>query len=144
MYERLFICLAVLILTLFPLSAFAGNIDPYNDGSQYAWGENVGWISFAPTGGGVCIDSSGKFIGKAWGENIGWISFNSTGPVTFGVTTSWQAYQPPTIGYSPTSFSFSATKGGANPPSQTLDIGRPGGGSGKLSWRVSSNAQWLR
>jgi hypothetical protein len=66
-----------------------------NDGeghlSGFAWGENIGWINFAPTGGGVTIDPvTGNFSGLAWGENIGWISFASTGPVTYGVTTSWQ------------------------------------------------------
>ena len=76
MYERLFICLAVLILTLFPLSAFAGNIDPYNDGSQYAYGENVGWINFEPSQGpGVTVTGTGV-TGYAWGENIGWISLS--------------------------------------------------------------------
>ena len=44
--------------------------------SGYAWGENVGWINFAPTGGGVSANSSGDLYGYAWGENIGWLSFN--------------------------------------------------------------------
>ena len=44
--------------------------------SGYAWGENVGWIDFAPTGGGVSANSSGDLYGYAWGENIGWLSFN--------------------------------------------------------------------
>ncbi len=35
---------ATLILTL-ATTAFAENIDPDNDGSQYGYGENVGWIS---------------------------------------------------------------------------------------------------
>jgi len=26
--------------------SFAENIDPYDDGSQYAYGENVGWLCF--------------------------------------------------------------------------------------------------
>ena len=46
--------------------------------SGYAWGENVGWIDFAPTGGGVSANSSGDLYGYAWGENIGWLSFNCT------------------------------------------------------------------
>ncbi|MDY6950446.1 MAG: hypothetical protein SWE60_02960, partial [Thermodesulfobacteriota bacterium] len=28
------------------------NIDPDNDDSQYAWGENVGWINLEPEGDG--------------------------------------------------------------------------------------------
>jgi hypothetical protein len=47
----------------------------------------------------------------------------------------------PTISFSPSSFSFSATQGGANPPSQTLHIWNSGGGT--LSWSVSDDATWL-
>ncbi|MGH7227827.1 MAG: PQQ-dependent sugar dehydrogenase [Nitrospiraceae bacterium] len=48
---------------------------------------------------------------------------------------------PPTIGLSPTSFSFAAFQGGANPAPQTLNITNTGGGT--LSWSVSDNALWL-
>src|SRR5215468_3964787 len=86
----------------------AGNIDPDNQGDQYAWGENVGWINFKPsqgpgvtvTGtsvsgfawgenvgwinlspdfGGVNNDGVGRLSGFAWGENVGWINFAPTG-----------------------------------------------------------------
>jgi hypothetical protein len=68
-----------------------------NDGagnlSGYAWGENVGWINFEPTGGGVRIDpASGVFSGYAWGENIGWINFASNGKP---VKTSWRGNTTP-------------------------------------------------
>ena len=86
--------------------AFAQNINPYNDGSQWAYGENVGWFNFEPgqgtgvtvaaktvTGfvwqenigwinlgampyGGVVNDGNGNLSGWAWGENVGWISFS--------------------------------------------------------------------
>jgi hypothetical protein len=70
------------ILIFFPLIASAGNIDPDNDGSQYAWGENVGWINFEPSEGeGVTVTNS-AVTGKAWGENIGWINLS---PATGGV-----------------------------------------------------------
>jgi hypothetical protein len=84
----------------------AENIDPYDANSQYAWGENVGWLNFEPsqgpgvtvgdtqlTGyawaenvgwinlsptsyGGVVNDGTGQLSGHAWGENVGWINFN--------------------------------------------------------------------
>ena len=44
----------------------------------YAWGENIGWISFGPSAHhtGVGIDlTTGNLSGYAWGENTGWISF---------------------------------------------------------------------
>ena len=63
-----------------------------NDGaghlSGYAWGANVGWINFYPTGDEqVTIDpASGEFDGYAWGENIGWIHLHGTGPVEWSVS----------------------------------------------------------
>ena len=103
------------ILTILALAsvASAGNIDPYEDDSQYAYGENVGWLNFEPsegngvhvsetqlTGyvwaenigwinlwpenyGGVVNDGAGNLSGYAWGENVGWINFN---PSYGGVT----------------------------------------------------------
>jgi hypothetical protein len=44
-------------------------------------------------------------------------------------------YLPPKIGYSPTSFSFSANQGGSNPSNQALNISNIGGGI-LSSWRV--------
>ena len=86
-------------------ATFAENIDPDDDGSQYAYGENIGWLNFKPslgpgvtvtddmvTGfvwaenigwvnlspaahGGVVNDGEGNLSGHAWGENVGWINF---------------------------------------------------------------------
>ncbi|MGH7146814.1 MAG: BACON domain-containing protein [Nitrospiraceae bacterium] len=50
--------------------------------------------------------------------------------------------EPPAIGVSPTSLSFTATQGGANPVTQTLSISNTGAGT--LNWTVSDNAAWLR
>jgi len=47
----------------------------------------------------------------------------------------------PAIGTSPTSLSFSATQGGANPATQTVSISNTGGGT--LNWTASDNAPWL-
>ena len=46
-----------------------------------------------------------------------------------------------TIGYSPTSFSFTGTQGILDPPNQMLSISNAGGGT--LSWSISDNANWL-
>jgi hypothetical protein len=46
-----------------------------------------------------------------------------------------------TIGFSPSSLSFSADEGGANPASQTLTIWNSG--EGTLSWWLSDSATWL-
>lgn len=71
-----FILLAmVLLVAVWSSHAFAGNIDPGNDGSAYAYGENVGWINLNPSNGGVTVFDSALY-GYAWGENVGWVNFN--------------------------------------------------------------------
>jgi len=75
------------------VNLFAENIDPYDDGSQYAWGENIGWVNFEPNvpepnaGAQVAGDEVTGFV---WAENIGWISLScentsSCGAVDYGV-----------------------------------------------------------
>lgn len=67
-----------LLLGLWVSAVFAGNIDPLDDGSRFAWGENVGWINFEPSDGpGVTVTDS-AVTGMAWGENIGWINLSPT------------------------------------------------------------------
>ncbi len=65
-----------------------GNVTNDNEGNLagYGWSENAGWINFAPTNGGVVINSSGEFTGQALGENIGWIIFGGD----YKVKTDWQ------------------------------------------------------
>jgi hypothetical protein len=69
-----------LLLLLFCTAGFAENIDPNDDGSQHAWGENTGWINLEPGGdGGPGVEvSDDTLTGSMWGENIGWISLNPT------------------------------------------------------------------
>jgi hypothetical protein len=105
--KKYFIIIAALFLCRVNLRA--ENIDPYKDGSQYAYGENIGWINFEPSAtegvhvdsnnldgfiwaenigwinlspstGGVANDGSGNLSGYAWGENVGWINFDPNVP----------------------------------------------------------------
>ncbi len=39
---KIFKMIFILILVLHPIGIFAGNIDPDNDGSKYAWGRMSG------------------------------------------------------------------------------------------------------
>ncbi len=59
------------------VNLYAENIDPYEDGSQYAYGENVGWLNFEPNvvdpNVGATVTSE-KLTGFIWAENIGWIN----------------------------------------------------------------------
>lgn len=76
---------AVLPLLLLCTSIYAENIDRDNDGHQWSWGENVGWLDFEPNGqGGVSVGEY-ALSGAAWGENIGWIYLD---PNNFGGVTN--------------------------------------------------------
>lgn len=69
------------ILLFFCSTGYAAeNIDPDNDGSQYAYGENVGWLNGEPDGnGGPGVEVSDlELTGYIWGENIGWINLSPT------------------------------------------------------------------
>jgi hypothetical protein len=62
-------------------AAIAENVDPDVNGSQYAWGENVGWINAEPANSDTPIPqglmSGGLAVtGYMWGENIGWINMS--------------------------------------------------------------------
>jgi hypothetical protein len=60
------------------LVAWAENIDPFNSGDQYTWGENVGWLNAEPGGdGGPGVQvTETQLTGYMWGENIGWVSMS--------------------------------------------------------------------
>jgi hypothetical protein len=66
--------------------SYGVNHDGAGNLSGYAWSPTVGWINFAPTHGGVTIDTNtGSFDGYAWSENVGWICFRGTGSVAYNV-----------------------------------------------------------
>ena len=111
--KRIQLTISVFTILIFISILSAENIDPYENNSQYAYGENVGWLNFEPaegpgvhvaeselTGfvwaenigwinlspasyGGVLNDGAGNLSGYAWGENVGWINF---APTNGGVT----------------------------------------------------------
>lgn len=67
-----------LVLGLGDSATFAGNIDLYD---KYAYGENVGWLNFAPNEGpGVTVNND-YVTGFVWAENIGWVNLS---PTTYG------------------------------------------------------------
>jgi hypothetical protein len=83
------------LLALLSGPALAENVDPAEDGSQYAWAENTGWINAEPLGDGGPGMQVGDFAltGWLWGENIGWISLScenrgSCGSVDYRVTNN--------------------------------------------------------
>ncbi len=59
--------------------SYGENIDPDDDGSQYAYGENVGWLNFEPNIAGPNVGatvSSSELTGFIWAENIGWVNLD--------------------------------------------------------------------
>lgn len=73
-------------LVLFFCSAvYAENIDPLDDGSQWAWSENVGWLNFEPSEGPGVTVSDTDVTGYVWAENIGWINLS---PASYGGVTN--------------------------------------------------------
>jgi hypothetical protein len=70
------------------VNLYAENIDPYEDDSQYGWGENIGWLNFEPNisepNVGARVSSEG-LTGFIWAENIGWINLS---PSTYGGVVS--------------------------------------------------------
>ena len=80
--------LVVVLLFSASVAALAENIDPDNDGSQHAWGENVGWLNAEPSGEGgpgVQVDDF-ELTGYMWGENVGWLSLSCKNGSTCGTT----------------------------------------------------------
>jgi hypothetical protein len=80
----LFILLAVMAGS----PARAENIDPAGDGSQYGWGENVGWINAEPSGDagpGVAVEDF-RLTGWMWSEHDGWISLSCENTGSCGTT----------------------------------------------------------
>jgi RHS repeat-associated protein len=71
----------VALLVLFCSQAvLAGNVDPLETGSQWAWGENAGWLNFDPAGdpsggSGVTVEDT-RVTGFVWAENAGWINLS--------------------------------------------------------------------
>ena len=85
--------LPLLFAAVVSASGAAENIDPANDGSQFAWAENGGWLNAEPLGeGGAGVEvTDSDLFGWMWGENVGWISFScqntaSCGTSGYGVT----------------------------------------------------------
>jgi len=70
--------IASCVLVCGGVKPWAENIDPDNDNSQYAWGENGGWMNTEPNGDGregIQVGDD-ELAGWIWGENIGWISLS--------------------------------------------------------------------
>ena len=117
-------------------------------GGTLSWtaSDNAAWLTLSPasgTGNGAVTltVTTGSLAAGSYSAMVAFVATGAstiTVPVTLTVST---APVPPAIGASPTSLSFAATQGGANPATKTVSISNTGGGT--LSWTASDNAPWL-
>jgi hypothetical protein len=56
---------------------FGVNNDGMGNLSGCAYGANIGWIAFEPTGAPAFKPDTGQFSGYAWSANCGWISLSN-------------------------------------------------------------------
>jgi hypothetical protein len=117
-------------------------------GGTLSWSANdsAPWLTLSPasgTGNGTVTLTAATGT-LTTGSYSGTVTMSATGaspvtvPVTFTVTAP---VRTPAIGLSPTTFSFTATQGAANPAPNTLNVTNPG--TGTLTWSVTDNANWL-
>ncbi|MBW1743888.1 MAG: hypothetical protein JRJ47_10755 [Deltaproteobacteria bacterium] len=144
------ICNFVLVamFVLYPLGAFASNIDPAGEGLHYAWGENVGWVNLKPSSGFGMIVTDALVVGYAWGENVGWINLAPSGDGVindgegnlsghaWGENVGWINFAPTSGGVTidPTTGDFSGYAWGEN--TGWINFAPTEGGV-KTSWEVS-------
>jgi hypothetical protein len=64
----------------------AENIDPYNDGAQFGYSENTGWLNAEPSQGPGVHVYQNHVEGMIWAENIGWINLS---PSTYGQVSNF-------------------------------------------------------
>jgi hypothetical protein len=109
--------------------------------------DNANWLTLSPssgTGNGA-VTMSVNSAGLAVGTYNGTITVSATGatntPRTVPVTLTVTSAPAPTIGVAPSTLTFSATQGGANPANQSVSISNTG--TGTLNWTASDNASWL-
>jgi hypothetical protein len=103
---------------------------------------NNTWLAVSPASGtgngaGTVNVTTGILTAGTYSGNI---TLSATGapsvtvPVTFTVTAA------STINLNPSSLSYAATQGAANPANQNISLTNSGG---TLNWTVSDNASWL-
>lgn len=143
--------------TSFSFAATQGGANPATQtvtisntgGGTLSWtaGETATWLTLSPASGtangAVTLSATtGTLTAATYTGTVTLSGGTGVTPVTVPVTfTVAAASVPPAIGASPTSFSFAAAQGAANPTFQLLNITNPGGGT--LTWSITDNQTWL-
>lgn len=106
---------------------------------------NQAWLTATPvtgTGPGtasIVVNTNGLVAGTYSGSITITDPSADNNPLTVPVILT--ILPRPSINFSPSSFSFSAEEGGANPPPQTITISNSY--LGTLNWTLSDNVSWL-
>lgn len=122
------------------------NVDSDFDPLTFSLVESVGWLAPTPTGGTTPASITVNVTTLGLTEGV---YFDSIRVQSAGATNSPQYVfvelevtpPPPIIGVNPSSFSFIAQEGAANPANQVLSIANTGGQT--LNWDVVNNHSWL-
>src|SRR6185436_10957562 len=115
-------------------------------GGTLSWSasESTPWLTVSPasgTGTGTVTVSVTTGSLTAGPQTVGSVTFSAPGATPVSIPVSFTLTAPPAIGTSPTSLSFTAQQGGANPATQTVTLSNTGGGT--LSWSASESTPWL-
>lgn len=113
-------------------------------GGTLSWsaGANITWLAVSPTSGsgnGAVTVSVTTGILPA-GSYTGNITLSATGALSTTVPVTFTVTATSTINLSPSSLSYAATQGAANPANQNISLTNSGG---TLNWTVSDSASWL-
>ena len=113
-------------------------------GGTLSWSvsNNASWISHSPTSGtgNGAVTISVTTGSLTAGTHNGVVTLYASGAASVIVPVTFTVIATPTITLSPSSLSYAATQGAANPANQNVSLTNSGG---TLSWTVSDDASWL-
>jgi len=82
-----------------PFPDYGINHDGLGNLTGYAYGANIGWVTFESTGDPTVNLETGELSGYAWGANVGWISLSTLATLTLdsgpdtdadGIPDAWE------------------------------------------------------
>jgi hypothetical protein len=136
----------------FAFTATQGGNNPANQtlsisntgGGTLSWSasDNAPWLTLSPasgTGNGTVTLTAATGT-LTVGTHNGTVTVTATGATTRTVPVAFTVTAAPTINVSPSSLSYAATQGAANPANQNISLTNSGG---TLTWTVSDDASWL-
>ena len=113
-------------------------------GGTLTWSvsNNASWLSHSPTSGtgNGMVTISVTTGSLTAGPYNGMVTLSAPGATAVTVPVTFTVTAVPTLTLSPSSLSYAATQGAANPTNQNIALANSGG---ILNWTVSDDASWL-